>query len=130
MTKPLKRAVFYYVVDAVTFVSNIFIAWVLVRYGVHYLAATTLGFIFQTVVAFFLNKIWTFNKPHLRVSRGLFITSLVQVSAFLIVIVLTAVGVEYFKLPFLIVRIVSGIIAGISAFILDSRYTFGVSPFK
>lgn len=130
MTKPLKRAFFYYIVDGVTFVLNIFIAWVLVQYGVHYLLATILGFVFQTVAAFFLNKTWTFNQPHLRVSRGLFVTSLVQITAFCLVIGLTAFGVEYLAFPFLLVRIVSGVIAGVIAFVLDSRYTFGVSLLK
>lgn len=131
MSKPLIRAIEYYVVDAVTFAGNIFLAWALVEYGdVQYLIATAAGFLFQTVVAFFANKAWTFHKRHLRVSRGLLVTTTVQLSALAIAVGGTAFGVEVLGWSFLVARIVAGAVAGLWGYIMDSRFTFGISPLR
>ena len=131
MTKPFTRAIEYYIVDAVTFLGNIFLAWALVQYGgVQYLVATALGFLFQTIIAFFANKEWTFHKQHLRTLRGLTITTTVQLSALFIAVAGTAIGVEILGLSFFLSRILAALIAGFWGYIMDSRFTFGISPLR
>ena len=128
MKKRSLRAVEYYTVDVVTFAGNILLSWVLVEYlSAQYVIATIAGFAFQTISAFFVNEKWTFKKRHIRVGRGLFMTTLAQGCALLIAVGGVMYGVEVLHLPFLPARIISGAIAGIIGYIIDSSVTFGVS---
>ena len=130
MKSPLTRALAYFLVDAVAFAINILLFLVLTSYaGVYYLISTALGFWAQIVIAFFINRSGPFHS-RTSTTRGLSITSLVNLCAFAVAVAGTAVGVEVLHLDYLTARIIVGIIAGIIGFLLDSEFTFLKNPFK
>ncbi|HPA25186.1 MAG TPA: GtrA family protein [bacterium] len=145
------RAFKYYTVSILTFLGNIFLAWLLVYYGgIQYIIATTLGFLFQTLMAFFVNKKWTFHKvkfpifkpvikfliskkiihPKNNLPKSILITTIVQILVFLFVIAGTTIGINTFQWSFIFSRILAGIIAGFLSYCMDSYFTFKTIPFR
>ncbi|NMC51863.1 GtrA family protein [Candidatus Kuenenbacteria bacterium] len=129
MLSRIRRLLFYYTVSLATFAGNVFGAWLLMEYfQVQQIPAITAGFILQTVTAFFVNRRWTFEKQT-KISRGLTTTLAIQVVALLIAILGTEGGMNILGLNFISSRIISGLIAGLWGYTMDSYLTFGLAPF-
>jgi putative flippase GtrA len=127
----LTRGIEYYTVDAVAFVVNIACAWALTEFaGVNYIVATIIGFALQTVGAYVANKAWTFRISRVRMTRGLAVTTFVQLSVLALAVSGTAYGVEVLGWSFIAARVSAGIVAGLWSYIADSYLTFRVSPLR
>lgn len=143
----------YHIVSLITFLGNIFLAWFLVRYGgVQYIIATISGFLFQAMVAFLINKRWTFYKKRVWLldslldffgykkiifykrnpcfSQSVLISLVVQMAVFFLVVAGTALGVDVFHGSFIFSRILAGVAAGLVGYCLDSYFTFNTIPFR
>ncbi len=125
----LSRVIEYYTVEGITFLGNILLSSILVYYyGVHYLLATTIGFVLQVIVAFFVNRKWTFHEPGLKMVRGLITTLLIQTVGLCIILAITSFGVESLAFSFIAARISASIISGTYGYLAESYFTFKLSP--
>ena len=114
-----------------TFSLNVFVTWTFIHFlKTHYLIATTIGFGTQTMLDFFINRIWTFHEPKLDTVRGLLTTSIIQLSSLGIGLIGISIGIEILGWSFIFAKILSGVIVGIFAYAMDSRFTFHFSLFK
>ena len=118
------------VVNSALLPLNIICAWALTELGVPYLIATSIGFAVQAVLAFFINRSWTFKRLDIAFHRNIWRAALVDISG--LVLLLCAVGamVEILGWNFLPARIVGMLVVGVWCYILDSLMTFRTNPFK
>lgn len=126
---PTARALRYFGINTILLPLNLGVAWVLTATGIHYLPATALGFTLQFVVAFILNRKYTFRSLDLPLSWALLQTALIGLGGIAIVLAFTSVGVEILGLPFLLVRLSASLLAGLWYYTMDSLVTFKISPF-
>jgi putative flippase GtrA len=124
----LKKIPDYYIVSLFSVIINLAIYWLLVHFGVNYIVAATVGFIFETVIAYFLNRFWTFSNTTLNIETGYIRSLLVAVFNLLLILVFTISGVEILRLNYFIARIIAGIIVGIISFVFDAKFSFAVWP--
>jgi putative flippase GtrA len=128
--RPLKRMLAYGSVNAVLLPLNLAIAWALTEIGVQYLLATIAGFIVHLTLEFFINRRWTFQRLDLAALSGLTRALCVQLSALVVVVMTTWVGVEMIEVDFVYSRGLAVVTAGVWCYGLDCLFTFRVQMFR
>jgi putative flippase GtrA len=114
-------------VNAVLLPFNLLLAWFLTAHGVQYLVATSAGYVAHLVVAFFINRRWTFKKPEVRTMSGLLKVVCVEIVGVSLLLVGTYIGYELLKFPFIFARIASSFVAFFWNYCVESLFVWKVS---
>jgi len=126
----LRKMPDYYIVSLLSVGVNLVVYGFLVFKGINYLVAIVIGFVIETILAYLLNRFWTFSDTLMDFKIGYLRSFLVAILNLLIIMLITFLGIQIFKLNYLIARIVAGVIVGIISFILDAKFSFAVWPKK
>lgn len=128
MPRVVKRFVRYDIANACVFAFQMALVFTLVEIlGVYFLLATAMGFVFQVVTSFTINRRWAFRTSKTSLLHGLGTTLVVSLSTLSIILIITYIGVTFLALPFIVARLCAAPCAALWSFILDSKYTYHIS---
>lgn len=125
--KPYRQVGLYYSITAIAFAVNLLIYSFLIYYcHVNYLLAATVGFVVQNILDYLSERMWVFNKTHVRPVIGYARSLGVALTVLALILVLTYIGFQILRMDYLLARISAGLIAGMISFFLDKKITFVV----
>lgn len=116
----------YIVVGAIMLILNLLLVWYFVRFwDMHYLIASSLAFVFESIAAFFANRKWTFHSStHFRHGFMRFLT--IAFYSFIVVLFITFGLVHFLAFQYVWARTASTVVAGFIGYFLDMKITFRV----
>jgi putative flippase GtrA len=123
----LQRIAVYAGVNTLCLPCNIGLAWILTTHGLHYILATIAGFMLHVLLAFSLNRTFTFRSS-VSARNGLAKSAIVAITGVFVAVAVTALCVEVVGLSFLASRILAMFVAGLWDYVLDSQFTFREQP--
>lgn len=96
----------------------------LIHFGVDKIVANTISFLVGTAVAFTGHQKWTFQSRTDRPRHNLIRFVIVNSSGLLLSDAILLVSVDLFSLPIAIAKGLAIIIAGLSVYLINSRWSF------
>lgn len=105
---------------------NLLIVWLLITFfGTQYLIACAIAFALESLVAFFVNKYWTFgSEVSFKVGFRRFIV--IGFYTTLVILFITYGFTHYLSMHYVPARTTSTVIMGIIGYFLDMRLAFRV----
>lgn len=116
----------YISVGAIMLILNLLLVWYFVRFwGMHYLLASSIAFVLESVAAFFANRRWTFQTTtEFRHGYMRFLT--IAFYSFIVVLFITYGLVHFLAFQYVWARTASTVVAGFIGYFLDMKITFRV----
>ncbi len=108
-----RRLAVYWIVNGISVPSNLVLAWFLYeKLNVHYLVATTAGFLVQVFICAVLNLHYTFKESPLRLKQVIARALGADILSLLLILAVTKSGVQVFMLEFIYARMLALVLIG------------------
>lgn len=116
----------YILVGAIMLLLNLLLVWYFVQFWhMHYLVASSIAFVFESIAAFFANRRWTFQtSTQFRKGYVKFFT--IAFYSFIVVLFITYGLVHFLAFQYVWARTASTVVAGFIGYFLDMKITFRV----
>lgn len=116
----------YILVGSIMLIVNLLLVWYFVQFwDMHYLVASSIAFVFESIAAFFANRRWTFQSTtEFRHGYMKFLT--IAFYSFIVVLFITYGLVHFLAFQYLWARSASTVVAGFIGYFLDMKITFRV----
>lgn len=116
----------YITIGGIMLVLNLLLVWVFVQFShMHYLVASGIAFVIESVAAFFANRKYTFKtNTHFKHGYVRFMT--IAFYSFLAVLIITYGLVHFLAFHYVWARTFSTVVTGFIGYFLDMKITFRV----
>ncbi len=116
----------YVSIGGIMLVLNLVLVWIFVQFGdMHYLVASGIAFVIESVAAFFANRKYTF-KTNTHFKHGYMRFMTIAFYSFLAVLIITYGLVHFLAFHYVWARTFSTVVTGFIGYFLDMKITFRV----
>jgi putative flippase GtrA len=113
------------VASSITFLLDLAILWALVEFAsMPQMAAAAVAFVLPLILFYFLQRQWVFAGTERRVAEGLAYFSMNVAIAFLAMLAVFWVLLEFTALHYLLARLLASVVYGLLLFALNGRFNF------
>ncbi len=116
----------YVAIGGIMLIVNLMLVWAFVQlWNMHYLLASSIAFLLESVLAFFANRKWTF-RTSIGFRHGYVKFLTIAFYSFFVVLLVTFGLVHFLAFHYVWARTVSTVITGFLGYFLDMKFTFRV----
>jgi len=129
--EPLKRFLKYSAAGITAFVFDLLLLLYLIEIlSFHYIGSAVFAFLLATSFNYYINSKWGYRKSTHKNLKSYVLFIFINSISLLIIVILMLLIVEILNLHYFLARIISGSLAGIFSFIMNSKVSFKMPILK